>query len=37
MVHILQYIGWSESTGKSQDKTEELAANIAKGISSPTL
>ena len=37
MVHILQYVGRSESTCKSQHKASELAVSTAKGISLPTL
>ena len=37
IVPILQYIRWSEPTCKSQNKPKELAENIAKDISSPTL
>ena len=37
IAHILEYIGWCEWTGKSQNKAKELAENTAKCISSPTL
>ena len=37
MAHILQDVGRSESTCKSQHKARELAVNTAKGISSPRL
>ena len=37
IVHILQCIGWSEPTCKSQNKPKESDENTAKDISSPTL